>query len=132
MDTSHADASPPPMTAAQLRVTREFLGLTGEALAEHLHVASRTVRHWEAGVYAIPAGIVDELDRLQHRTDRAVDDLVLELLAMPRPAAVVYRTDGDFHATRPGITLPASWHRAVVARAARAVEGTVIDYDRPA
>jgi DNA-binding XRE family transcriptional regulator len=119
------------MTAAELRVVREYLGLTGDALAAHLGVSSRTLRHWEAGVYAIPDGVREEIEDLEEVTARAVDDAVAQLMDVPDPVAVVYRTDDEYHHAHPEITLPASWQRAVVARAAERVPGLGIDYAPP-
>ena len=42
------------MTSAELRTIRRAAGLTQEALAARLGVATRTLRHWEAGERAIP------------------------------------------------------------------------------
>ena len=119
------------MTAAELRVTREYLGLTGDALAEHLGVASRTVRHWEAGVYTVPDGVRQETKQLEAITAQAVTDGVAQLMDEPDPTVLTYRTDAEYHDAHPEITLPASWHRAVVARIAQEVPGLAIDYAPP-
>lgn len=57
--------------AAQLRVIRRGLGLTGEQLADKLSVDARTVRRWEAGS-PIPKGVWVELDDLVSLHDRHV------------------------------------------------------------
>lgn len=128
MDTTDPIPDDEIMTPAELRVVREYLGLTGEALAVHLGVSSRTVRHWEAGVYAIPDGVRLEIEQLEELTATAVADAISQLMDVPDPVALVYRTDELYHYTHPGIPLPAAWHRAVVARAAQEVPSLRIDY----
>lgn len=116
------------MTDAELRVVREYLGLTPEWLAAHLGVSARTVRHWEAGKYAIPDGVRLEVEDLEKRTREWINALVPKLLDLPEPAVAVYRTDADYHAAESGSKFPASWHRAVVARIAQEVPGLAIGY----
>lgn len=106
------------MTPAELKVVREFLGLSGDWLAHHLGVSPRTVRHWEAGTYPIPDGVRLEVEDLEHRTGEFIGGVVGALLDLPDPGVVTYRTDADYHAAHPGVPFPAPWHRAVVARVA--------------
>lgn len=120
------------MTDAELKTVREFLGLTGEALAAHLGVSSRTVRHWEEGKYRIPDGVRLAVEALEQYTAEFVGRAVDALLDMPEPGVLVYRSDAEYHAAVPSATLPASWHRAVVARIAQEVPGLVIAYPAPA
>jgi DNA-binding transcriptional regulator YiaG len=49
------------MTGAELNAAREFLGLTIERLADFLAVDPATVRKWEQGKYAVPAGVRAEV-----------------------------------------------------------------------
>lgn len=116
------------MTAAELRVTREFLGLTPEWLAEHLEVSARTVRHWEAGKYAIPDGVRLEVEDLEARTTGFIGGIVEKLMDIPDPVVVTYRSDAEYEAAHPEIEFPASWHRAVIARVAQDVSGLGIAY----
>lgn len=116
------------MTDAELRVIREHLGLSPEWLADHLDVSGRTVRHWEAGKYAIPDGVRLELEDLERRTGEFIDGLIPRLLDMPEPGVLTYRTDAEYHAAHPDVPFPASWHRAVVARLAQEVPGLAIAY----
>lgn len=117
------------MAPAELRVVREFLGLTPEWLAGHLDVSARTVRHWEAGKYAIPDGVRLEVERLEAHTAEAVSAYVNALMDLPDPGVITFRTDAEFHAAAPEqAPMPASWHRAVVARAAQEVPGLAIAY----
>jgi len=116
------------MTAASFKATRELLGLSDGWLAEYLGVSSRTVRHWEAGKYAIPAGVEQSVRQLEHRTREAVAELVDQLKALPQPIAVTYRNDADYAAAWPDSQFPASWHRSVLARVATQVPGLGIYY----
>jgi hypothetical protein len=119
------------MDPAELKVVREFLGLTGEALAAHLGVSSRTVRHWEEGRYAIPDGVRLAVEDLEQRTAEWVAGLVDRIHDIPEPVVVVYRSDVGYWTAHPeqrseGFT--AQWHRAVIARVAQEVPGLGITY----
>ncbi|MFJ9420732.1 helix-turn-helix domain-containing protein [Streptomyces sp. NPDC101249] len=116
------------MTPAELRVVREFLGLTPEWLGGHLNVSARTVRHWEAGKYAIPDGVREEVEDLEARTGEFVSGIVGQLLDIPDPVIVTYRDDDEYRAAHPEIPFPASWHRAVIARVAQEVPALGITY----
>jgi len=116
------------MTPAEFRVAREFLGLTGDWLANYLGVSPRTVRYWEQGKYSIPDGVRLAIEDLKARTAEVVSDCVKKLLDVPKPAITTYRDDDDYHAAHPEVPFPASWHRAVVARIALEVPGLSITY----
>ncbi|MFJ5099395.1 helix-turn-helix transcriptional regulator [Streptomyces sp. NPDC088557] len=116
------------MTDAEFRVVREFLGLTPEWLAEHLNVSNRTIRHWEAGTYAIPDGVRLEMESLGEHAAGVVGGVVAQLLDVPDPGVLTYRTDAEYRAAHPEAGLPASWHRAVVARVAQEVPGLAVAY----
>lgn len=116
------------MTDAEFRVVREFLGLTPEWVADHLGVSARTLRHWEAGKYTIPDGVRLELEDLEARTAQFVAGVIGQLMDVPDPGVVTYRTDAEYHAAHLEIPFPASWHRAVVARIAQGVPGLAIAY----
>jgi hypothetical protein len=119
------------MTDAEFKVVREFLGLTGDWLAAHLGVSGRTVRHWEQGKYPIPDGVRLEIEDLERRTAEFIDQIIPQLLDMPDPGVVTYRTDEEYHQAHPEVPFPAAWHRAVVARIAQEVPGLVIAYTDP-
>jgi hypothetical protein len=116
------------MTDAEFRVVREFLGLTGDWLAEHLDVSGRTVRNWEHGKYPVPDGVRLEVERLERQTGEFVGAVVAQLLDVPDPTVVTYRSDAAYHAAHPEIPFPASWHRAVLARVALEVPALAIVY----
>lgn len=116
------------MTDAEFRVVREWLGLTGDWLAQHLGVSDRTVRHWEQGKYPIPEGVREEMEKLEADTALTVANAVDQLMDIPDPGIVTYRTDVEYHAAHPEVPFPASWHRALVARIAQEVPALVIAY----
>ncbi|KUJ65460.1 hypothetical protein ACZ90_48050 [Streptomyces albus subsp. albus] len=120
------------MTPAELKVVREFLGLTGDWLASHLGVSPRTVRHWEQGKYPIPDGVRLEVEDLERRTGEFVSGIIEQLMDLPDPGVLTYRDDAEYHAAHPEIPFPASWNRAVVARVAQEVPGLRIAYPDPA
>ncbi|MFJ4774721.1 helix-turn-helix domain-containing protein [Streptomyces uncialis] len=117
------------MTPAEFRTTREALGFTGDALAAYLKTTSRTVRNWEAGNFAIPDGVADQLRALELLTSSYVDDLVRQATDEGAPAVITYRDDETFHAAHPNRAhFPAAWHRTVTKRAASRLRGVRIDY----
>lgn len=116
------------MTDAEFKVVREFLGLTGDWLADHLSVNPRTVRAWEQGKYPIPDGVRQEMEDLERRTGEFISGVIAKIMDLPDPTVVTYRNDAEYHAAHPEIPFPASWHRAVVARIAQEVTGLVIVY----
>jgi transcriptional regulator with XRE-family HTH domain len=120
------------MTDAEFKVIREFLGLTGDWLAEYLSVSPRTVRHWEQGKYPIPDGVRLTIEDLETRTSEFIGRIVEHLMDLPDPAVITYRTDAEYHAANPDIPFPASWHRAVVARIALEVPALSIVYPEAA
>lgn len=119
------------MTAAEFKVIREYLGLTGDWLAAHLTVSGRTVRHWEEGKYPIPDGVRLRIEEIETATDGMVGAAVAACLDARDPVMLTYRTDADYRTHHPGVAWPASWHRAIVARVAQEVPGLVIDYWTP-
>lgn len=121
-----------PMTAAELRVVREFLGLTTRWLAEHLEVAERTVHRWEDGTSVVPDGVRVEVERLEEATAQVVSAAIAACNDMRDPAILTYRTDADYRRHHPEQPWEARWHRAVVARVAQEVPGLEISYWAPA
>lgn len=120
-----------PMTSAELKVVREYLGLSGDWLAGHLGVSPRTVRHWEEGKFAVPEGIRTEIAGLEAITAAQVTAYIEACGSQRDPAIRTYRHDTDFDAHVPGNRWPASWHRAVCARVAQEVPGVAIEFWTP-
>lgn len=117
------------MTAAELRCVREWLGLTGEALATLVGVTDRMIRRWEAGTHPIPDGARLQIEHIEETTAEVVERIVAQLKDVRDPAVTVYRTDDEFRADHPALsTMTASWWRMAVMRACQDVPGVVIDY----
>ncbi len=116
------------MTAAELRVIRERLGITGEWLAAYLGVQGRTWRRWEAGTSPIPDAVTRALEELTAMTEGAAAQIVAQLRDTTDPAVIVYRTDEDYWRANPGDARLASWHRAVAARVLEEIPDLHIDY----
>ncbi|MDM4761899.1 DUF1870 family protein [Galbitalea sp. SE-J8] len=121
------------MKSGELQTVREYLGLTSEALAGILSVRNDTIRKWESGREPIPHRVREELERIEAYTAQCVGDVVQELRGVyaaddvADPAVIVYRTDAELHAARPGFdAYTARWWRHIVARAATEVPGVVI------
>jgi len=116
------------MTPAELRMVRDYLGLTADWLAARLGVSARTVRHWEAGRYPIPDGVRQEVEHLEELTAQAVHDTAARLMDIPEPWVVTYRSDAEYAAVHPEAGWPASWHRHLLARIAERVTGLRVVY----
>ncbi|MFI8191409.1 helix-turn-helix domain-containing protein [Streptomyces sp. NPDC085946] len=123
-----------PLTAAEVRIAREYLGLTGDKLAEKLGVNPRTLRSWEQGRDPVPGRIRPEIAELKAATDAAVAKLVAGLEDADDDTLITYRNDDEYKAGVRGTSWSegwhgwsASWHRQVCARAA-AQTGARIDY----
>lgn len=128
-----------PISPAELRVKREFLGLTGEWFAEAFEIQARTFRRWEAGDAPMPAGIESVLLAVEQQTERLASEAVKSIRkrqAKGKPVTlVVYRTDADFHAEvhlDMPVQLPATWHRALMGRIAYQVGPVAFKYEAPA
>ncbi|MFF1284328.1 helix-turn-helix domain-containing protein [Streptomyces sp. NPDC058299] len=123
-----------PLTPAEVRIAREYLGLTGDKMAERLGVNPRTLRSWEQGRDAIPGRIRPEIAELKAATDAAVAELVAGLEDGDDDTLITYRNDDEYKAGVSGTPWSegwhgwaASWHRQVCARAA-AQTGARIDF----
>ena len=123
-----------PLTAAEVRVAREYLGLTGDKMAEKLGVNPRTLRSWEQGRDPIPGRIRPEIANLKAATDAAVAKLVASLEDADDDTLTTYRSDDEYTAWVRGTAWSegwhgwvASWHRQVCARVA-AQTGARIEY----
>jgi len=117
------------ITAAELRVWLDWLGLTQPAAAEVLGVRQDTVRRWVTGREPIPIRVGDELEQVEQVTAAAVEVLVAALSDARDPGVLIYRTDEDMAAARPDLArYGAGWWRMVVARATAEVPGVDIDY----
>ncbi|PMC76768.1 DNA-binding transcriptional regulator [Brachybacterium sp. UMB0905] len=123
-------APPERMPAATFRALREYLGLPGSWLAQHLDVGERTVRKWDQGEAPIPGGVADELQRLatltrdyvQQHAERLRDD----------PAGTwpfeIPRGTYDLDAMTPATDFPVDWWRNVGARLMEVVPGLWLEW----
>ncbi|GAA0500841.1 hypothetical protein [Streptomyces olivaceiscleroticus] len=123
-----------PLTAAEVRIAREYLGLTGDKMAEKLGVNPRTLRSWEQGRDPIPGRLRPEIAELKAATDAAVAKLVAGLEDADDNTLITYQTDEEYKEAIRGTSWTegwyswsASWHRRVCARAAEQT-GAHIDY----
>lgn len=66
-----------PMTSTELHLLRNSYGLSLADLAQYLDVSERTVRRWESSGFSIPAGVADQVRRL----DETVDTIASEIRA---------------------------------------------------
>ncbi|MBE7372919.1 helix-turn-helix domain-containing protein [Dermacoccus barathri] len=110
------------MTAAEFRVSRERLNVSGEWLAQRLDVALRTVRRWEAGTSPVSNGVALEMFGLLDETEAFVAAVVEQLLAEGPDATsggwhlLTFADDATFEAHHPDSEWCASWHRAAMGR----------------
>lgn len=112
------------MTGAEFRCYRERLGLSAAWLADRLGVRERTIGRWEYGHQEIPSGVVDELWRLVDEADQLVDRARSSWVK--GSDLLTFRTDREYRLC--GGVMPASWHRAITARAAEDVDARIV-YD---
>lgn len=118
------------MSAAEFKIVREGLGLSGEWIAANLSqpVNPRTVRNWEQGRSLIPDGVRLEIERWEKVTGEFISGVIEKLLDIPDPLVVTYRTDEEYHQAHPDIVFPASWHRRVIWRVALEVPALRMTY----
>lgn len=102
-----------PMTPAEFRMVREYLGLTGEQLAAELDVSLRSLRRWEHGHSPVPDGVREAMEALEARAAGEVGRLVAAL--RDAPEVVLQIPD-------------AGWWRMVAARVAQEVPGLTVRY----
>lgn len=109
------------MTGAEFRCYRERLGLPVQWISDKFDVRERTIARWEYGHKEIPQPIADEIWRLLNEADKLVDKLVAQAGGGDLKT---YRTDREY--ADDGGRMPASWHRAITARAAEEVEAKIL------
>lgn len=108
-----------PMSAAEFRMVREALGVSGEWLAARLGITDRTVRRWEHGSAPIPDGVRVELEGLEAVASGHVRDLVSRLEDARDVVLSIPEHDGEF---------PAGWWRAIAYRVSVEVQGLHVTY----
>lgn len=117
-----------PMSGAGLLATLDMLCLSQRDAGRILGVSDRTVRYWIAGEYVIPDAVARDVRAWVIMTDRCVADMtrlcVADMLAERGTPLWVPRTNRDLWRGVPGSNpWPASWYRAMAARAALRAAG---------
>lgn len=119
------EPEPELLTGGEQQTIREYLGLTGDALASFVGVNPRTLRSWEQGRELVAVRVRAEVAELEHMTDDAVEMLVAVL--QRDPGIVVYRTEAPMVTARPDLAhMTARWWRHVVARARQRLPCTAV------
>jgi len=116
------------MSAAEFRVAREYLGLTGDWLASDLAVNPRTVRAWEQGKYPVPDGVAAQVRGMLAETATLVAEVKASLRDNPEPRMTTYASDEDYRRHNPDGAWSAGWHRAATARVAEQIPGLRIEF----
>jgi transcriptional regulator with XRE-family HTH domain len=116
-----------PLTAAEVRIAREQMGLTGDHMAKLLGVNPRTLRSWEQGRDSVPGRIRPEIAELKEATDKAVAEMVEAQQDEDEPVLITYRDDEEYQAAHRGGRWSAAWHRRVCTRVAEQT-GARVDY----
>lgn len=135
---SQAQQEPEPvavhsMTAAEFRIARERLGVSGDWLAAHLGVSGRTVRRWEADTAPVPDGVAADLRAVEEETAAFVA-AVVEALRDDGPDddgarwVTTYASDAALMLEHPDSPRSAGWHRAAMGRVAQALPGVRVRY----
>ena len=132
----------PDMTGAELRCSREHLGLTQGWMARYLMCDNRRLLRMEMGQEDIPEKFVRRVDELYEETNKVVAELVSKYNEMvtgrgdAEAEFAVYRNDDSYWGDRKrkvdyGGKFTAAWHRMVAQRVADAVPGVVLVYKDP-
>lgn len=129
-------SDPASITAAELRVIREGLGLSSGDLAAFLRIDRRTITRWEAGDTSqpgalIPPAVAERINRLQAETTQLIDGEINRRSTRPDAEAplVTFRNDAQFWEHHPERRpLPASWHRALCYRIAESGAARTVIY----
>lgn len=127
----------PPITPAELKCLREFLGLSSSWLAEHVHCDERRLQRMEMGQEEIPEAIGLAMDQIYTDTLDAVDRLTEKYRAQlsnkvdGEVVMPVYRNDAEYARAFKHARFPVRWHRQVAARVADRLPELQLDYSEP-
>lgn len=128
------------MTGAELQVTRDYLGLSREWLANEMVMNERRMGRMEASKEPIPQALVSKLDEMYAEAKDSVErqTAVYRRRMKATDSDVVlktYRTDAQYEAAGydgANGKYPSQWHRMICARIADAVPGIiVVHHDTP-
>ena len=109
-----------PMSAAEVRMVRTFLGLSQEHLAHMLGVDVRTVKRWESGYHAVPDRRRVQIEALEDDAAHAVGVYAEQLAAAPDVVLTIPRD--------PAAPYPAGWWLMIAARVAQEVPGVYVRF----
>lgn len=132
MEPTIVDTDLPAMTGAELRATREYLGLSTKWIADHLVIGERRIQRMESGKESIPQVIVDLIERIHAHTAELCEQLSATYRRKVKAsggASVLlptYRVDRASEVA--GLEYPSRWHRHVAARVASSCPGAVLTY----
>ena len=121
------------MTAAEFKIMRERLGVSGRWLADKVGVQDRQVRRWESGVAPVPADVVALIQSMDAAAASQAAGIMAEWQSGNPERIISYRNDGEYWASDDQAKQrgePASYYRAVLGRV-MAQHVTPIEY-RPA
>lgn len=130
MDLREEAADESPATPAEVTLTREYLGMTGDDLAARLGVNPRTVRSWEHGRDSVSGRVTVMLAQLRHEADAQVAAQVAQHAGQDAPELVTYRAKSPDAAVLPRRVQRhgTGWHRMVTARAAGQLPGARVSF----
>lgn len=120
----------PAMSSAELKVQREYLGLSTAWIADKLVIGERRIQRMENGQEAIPDAVVTLIDEAQADAKSMVEQMVAVYRrtiksAGGAPALLpTYRTDKISEAA--GMPYPSRFYRHVAARVADAAAGAIV------
>lgn len=124
----------PFMTSAELRLTRERLGLSQTNLGDLLEVTQKTVLNWESGRYRIPEGVAVDVEGLAEETEEFIEAIVAELSGDPdldehgEQWIITHRDEDAYRVEWPEAKWSAGWHRAAMGRVAEQVPGVRVRF----
>lgn len=96
------------VTPAELKTTREALGISSEWVAQVGGVAVRTVRHWEGGAARVPEDVAAVLEQLAQQVRSYVERV---MSSRPQePVTLLRFRDPEVLRRNTGLTWPTSTH----------------------
>jgi hypothetical protein len=124
----------PAMSGAELRSTRELLGLSPVWMAHHLQASPRDFDFMERGREPVNQATADKVNALAEEASALVDELIqFHEKCAHKSTMITYKTDADFENAQHDQKVPwanrkpVRWHHHVCARVAEQVD-IKIDY----
>ncbi|TDW31008.1 helix-turn-helix domain-containing protein [Cryobacterium psychrophilum] len=119
MEAHYSGGDEDTVTAAEFKILRERLGVSGRWLADRVGVQDRQVRRWESGVAPVPADVVALIEGMDVAADKRADDIAREWRTGGPARMVSYRNDDEYWASDADAMErgePASYYRAILGR----------------